>query len=99
MGRFELAVMAAVIRLGDKAYGRELHSHLEERLRRRIAMGQVYVVLNRLQHEGLLKAHFGEPTAVRGGRAKKFYEVTGHGRRAFTNTRSVLFTVLDGAEV
>lgn len=45
-------------------------------------MGAVYVTLERLESKGFLSSYLGEPTAERGGRAKRFYAVTKSGRAA-----------------
>ena len=87
MGKFELAVMAAIIRLRDNAYGRSLRADLEKRVGQTVAAGQVYVALARLEQQGFIKSEMGEPTPVRGGRSKRFYEVTGTGMRAFNGER------------
>ena len=82
MGPFELEVMASILRLGEDAYGRRLHSDIERRRGRSVGPGQIYVVLARLERAGLIKSHMGEPTGVRGGRAKRLYDLTAKGKRA-----------------
>ena len=47
---------------------------------RKVAPGALYTTLDRLSTKGLLVSREGEPTAVRGGRAKRFYTVTPEGR-------------------
>src|SRR4051812_28534237 len=87
MGKFELAVMAAVIKLRDNAYGRSLKAELENKLDQTVASAQVYVALARLEQQGFVKSEMGDPTPVRGGRAKRFYHITGSGLRAFKDER------------
>ena len=82
MGKFELAVMSAIMRLRSDAYGRRLEDELERDLGKAPAPGQIYVVLNRLQQRGLISSSMGEATPIRGGKAKKIYELSGAGVRA-----------------
>jgi PadR family transcriptional regulator PadR len=87
VGEFERAVLLAVIRLGDEAYGVRIRDHLEEALGRRISFGAVYTTLDRLLEKGLVSARVGDPTPQRGGRAKKFFTVLAPGRRALERAR------------
>jgi len=87
---FEHLVLLALIRLGDDGYGRRIHDEVEKRLGRTIAIGQVYVSLDRLADKGMVRSHVGEATPVRGGRAKRFFLITAKGRRALDETWSAL---------
>lgn len=88
MGKFELALMAAILRLRDNAYGRSLHAELEKRLDRSVPTGQIYIALGRLEQKGYVASQVGEPTPVRGGRAKTFYKLSGAGQKAFQMERN-----------
>lgn len=94
MGKFELAVLAAIVRLRDDAYGRRLHSDLESRLGKTVPMGQIYVALARLEDKRLIASALGDPTAVRGGRAKRYYWLTADGERAFRAETTALRTLV-----
>ena len=67
LGGFELLVLLALIRLGDDAYGVPISEVIEENSGREVALGSVYITLERLQNKGLVSSELGEPTAVRGG--------------------------------
>ena len=84
LGKFELPVLAAVFRLRGNAYGVSVMDEVSKRERRQIAYGTVHVTLDRLQEKGFLKSKMGEPSAERGGRRKRFYEVTGKGEKALS---------------
>jgi PadR family transcriptional regulator PadR len=87
MGKFELAVMAAVLRLRGEAYGRRLHPELEKRLGKSVPTGQIYVALARLEEKGYVASNLAAPTPVRGGRSRRIYELTGAGEQAFQSER------------
>ena len=81
-GSFEQAAMLALIRLHGRAYGVPIHRELSERLGREVSVGAVYTTLERLEQKGFVVSERGAATAERGGRAKRFFELTAQGRQA-----------------
>ena len=79
LGQFEFMVLLAVMRLGEDAYGVPIAREIEDTTGRDIAFGSVYFALDRLEEKGLVSSKLGEPTAERGGRAKRYFRVTGRG--------------------
>jgi len=77
LGSFEVIVMLALIRLGDRAYGVPISLEITQRTGREVALGSVYAALERLEEKGLVSSELGEPTTERGGRAKRYFHVTG----------------------
>ena len=53
----------------------------------------VYAALERLQGKGLVSSHLGEPTAARGGRAKRYFRATSQGLREARETRNALMNL------
>jgi PadR family transcriptional regulator, regulatory protein PadR len=86
LGNFELMVLLAVLSVGNEAYGVPITNELEAEAGRQVAVASVYAALRRLQDKGLVRSWFGEPTPERGGRAKKFFEVTARGLREVKST-------------
>ena len=84
LGEFEVLVLTGVIAAGNNAYGMTIHEEVEMLVpsKRHIAIGSVYTTLGRLEEKGYVRCWTGVPTAERGGRAKRHYEVTGTGQRA-----------------
>jgi DNA-binding PadR family transcriptional regulator len=89
LSRIEEILLLAVWELRDGAYGVPIRRRLEELLGRRVSVGAVYVPLDRLLDEGLLSAEFGDPSAVRGGRRKRYYRLTPKGAAALRQTRRI----------
>jgi PadR family transcriptional regulator PadR len=89
-GTFEQAVMLAVVRLGDGAYGRAILQEAQARLDRDVAAGAVYSTLQRLEDKGLLSSRLAAGTAARGGRPRRYYAVTTSGFEALNQARSAL---------
>src|SRR5215207_4394353 len=81
VGDLELAVLLTVARLGDEAYGASIRRALSERTGRDHSVGAVYTTLLRLEQKGLAKSSVSEPTPVRGGRAKRCFQLTSLGAR------------------
>ena len=77
IGEFEELVLLAILSQGEKAYGVTIREALEEATNRSITIGSLYTTLSRLEEKGLVQSWVGEPTAERGGRAKRHYRVKG----------------------
>lgn len=87
MGEFEEIVLLTVAILNGKAYGISIIEEIEGRLKRHVSLGALQTVLKRLEEKGLLKSEFGEATKVRGGKRKRFYEITSSGRQILDDTK------------
>ena len=96
LGEFELMVLLALIRLDENAYGVPVAKEIEKCSGREVAFGSVYAALERLEEKGFVTSRMGEPTAERGGRAKRYFQVTDRGLRAVRETRRALVTLWSG---
>jgi len=97
LGEFEHLVLATALRLKD-GYGAELVRELEERTGRQVQGGALYVTLDRLERKGYLRSRMGDPDPRRGGRPKRFVEVTPEGVRALAEHRDALLRVWEGLD-
>src|SRR4051812_50154563 len=93
---FELMILLAILRAGDDAYGVVIAKEIESTARRNVLLGAVYAALERLERNGLVASALGEPTAMRGGRAKRFFRGTPPGLRAVKDTRRALGALWSG---
>jgi PadR family transcriptional regulator len=96
LSEFELMILLALLRLGEEAYGVPISHEIEERCGREVALGSVYAALDRLEDKGLVTSRLGEPTAERGGRAKRFFRVTDQGLRDVRQTQRALVNLWRG---
>jgi PadR family transcriptional regulator, regulatory protein PadR len=96
LGDFELMVLLALMRLGEDAYGVPISREIEEQSGREIALGTVYAALERLEEKGLVTSELGEPTAQRGGRAKRYFQITKRGVREVKDARRALINLWRG---
>jgi PadR family transcriptional regulator PadR len=79
---FELVVLLAVMGLGDEAYPLSVRDAIAARTSRTASRAAVFITLERLEDKGFVASRFGDPTPVRGGRAKRFFRVTPRGLAA-----------------
>jgi PadR family transcriptional regulator, regulatory protein PadR len=82
LGAFEQAVLLAIVRLREEAYGRAILREVQARLDRTVAAGAVHVTLNRLEHRAILLSEIGAGTELRAGRPRRYYALTTAGRLA-----------------
>lgn len=89
IGEFEELVLLAVASLNEKAYGVSIKELIQERTDRSISIGALHSTITRLEEKGLLKSWLGEPTQERGGRRKRYFEVTHQGKVALHEIKSL----------
>ena len=88
IGQFEQAVLVALVRLGSDAYGRAILSEVQTRLDRDVSAGAVYATLERLEAKGLVSSKLAPGTAIRGGRARRYFVATAAGVRALNDAKA-----------
>jgi PadR family transcriptional regulator PadR len=88
--QFELLVLLATKHVGEGAYGVSIAKAIEHASGQQVPLASVYRALRRLEARGLVHTWLGEPTPERGGRAKRFAEITPAGRRQAVQTRRTL---------
>ena len=98
LGDFEQLVLLGVLRLGPEAYGAAIRQEIHARSSRDVSINAVYTTLDRLERKGLLKSWIGEPTAVRGGRRRKFYAFRPSGITALRHSYHALTAMAEGLE-
>ncbi len=98
LGEFEQVVLLAVLRLGDEAYAVPILDEIAQRTGRAVSRGSVYVTLDRLETKGYLRSRLGDPTAERGGRAKRYYALRPRGVEALRASRRALIALWRGFE-
>ena len=98
LGEFEQAILLAVLRRGEGAYGLAIRQELESRTGRRVSHGSAYITLDRMQAKGLVKSRLADPADGRGGRRKRYFQVTAVGIRALRESRSALIRLWDGVD-
>ncbi|MEJ7646930.1 MAG: helix-turn-helix transcriptional regulator [Chryseolinea sp.] len=89
LGEFEELVLLTVAAVFPEAYGVGIQKDIEKRCNRSISIGALHSTITRLEEKGFLKSWTGGATTERGGRSKRFYELTQAGKSAVTETKSL----------
>jgi PadR family transcriptional regulator PadR len=102
LGEFEQSVMLAILHLkhlNDEVYGVPIVDEIERRTGREVTRAAVYITLRRLEEKGLVASSMSDPTAERGGKAKRCVRVTPAGVRTLKESRVFLNRMWRGAEL
>ena len=99
LGEFEQIVLLSILRLDKSAYGVRVRAEIAEHTGRSVAPGSLYTTLERLEEKGLVTSRLGDPTPQRGGRAKRYYEVSASGLEAVRNAQKAYQSLLRGLEI
>ena len=89
LGEFEELVLLTIAALMNEAYSVVICDELEKSTGRSAKLGVVHAVLNRLEEKGLVKSRLGEATSTRGGKRKRFYDITNGGKAALIKSKEL----------
>lgn len=89
LGEFEELVLLTIATLGNDAYGVAIKDSIEQRCGRTISIGALHSTITRLEEKNFLKSWMGGATAERGGRSKRYYEITRDGKMAVASAKNL----------
>ncbi len=89
LSRQEEIVLLSIWKLKGNAYGVTIREYISKITGRYWSIGAIYVPLDRLVEKGFVTSHQGQPTSRRGGRSKRFYELTRLGMAVLGEIRQV----------
>jgi DNA-binding PadR family transcriptional regulator len=89
IGEFEELVLLTVAVLGESAYGVTIKDAIEERANRDISIGALHSTIARLEEKGFLKSYLGGATQERGGRRKRYFQLTHSGKSALHDIKNL----------
>jgi len=95
---FELVVLLATLGLRDEAYPVSIRDAIEKRTRRKVSSAAVFITLERLERKGFVISRYGDPTPVRGGRAKRFFRATPGGIAAAKDALHLMQSMTAGLD-
>ncbi len=98
LSEIEQLVLLALMRQGTDAYGISICDDIAERTGRKVSLGAIYKVLERLEDRGMASSFIGAPTPERGGRRKKHYRLLGAGQQAVKDSLAALQNMTAGLE-
>jgi PadR family transcriptional regulator PadR len=89
LGELEELILLTVASLDTEAYAVSVKTELEKKAKRKANISAIHSVLYRLEDKGFLKSSFGGATQKRGGKMKRYFQVTNAGLAALKEARSM----------
>lgn len=89
IGEFEELCLLMVGVLYEDAYGVSVKDEIKSRTGRDVTISSIHSTLVRLEKKGLLKSYMGGANEIRGGRAKRIFEMTATGKQAINEARDL----------
>lgn len=89
LSRQEELLLLTIWKLKSEAYGVPVREHVKKVSGKYWSIGAVYDVLDRLTSKGLVKTHISAPIAERGGKSRKYYQVTKKGYAALEEVKKL----------
>ncbi|MCO6357101.1 PadR family transcriptional regulator [Roseivirga pacifica] len=89
LGEFEELVLLTVGALHPQAYGVAIMDEIKEETGRSVNISAIHSALRRLDEKGFVRSEMGGATNERGGRRKRFFELTAFGKKALDEAQSV----------
>ena len=98
LGEFEQRVIAAVLRLGEEAYGVSIIDSIAEPTGRKVSSGALSTTLDRMERKGLVQSELGDPSPGRGMRSRRYIRVTPTGLALARDSRAALLNLWQGID-
>lgn len=98
LGEFEQMVLAAILRLGNDAYGVSIIDDIMEHAGRTVSSGALSVTLDRMEQKELIRSRLADPSEGRGGRPRRYVEITPEGMAEARQSREALMNMWQGLD-
>jgi len=89
LGEFEELVLLTVGALYPEAYGVAVMDEIKKETGRTVNISAIHSAMRRLEDKGYVKSFMGGATNERGGRRKRYFELTSFGKRALDEAQSM----------
>ena len=86
--RLEEAILIAIWRLEDNAYGVPINKHVSRSSKRDYSMGALYFSLDQLLRKGYVSKTTKKFYHEKGGRSRTYYRLTKDGKKALQEVRA-----------
>jgi PadR family transcriptional regulator PadR len=97
-GGLEQLILLALVLLGESAYGVSIQREIETRTARSVSLAAIYITLDRLEKKGYVSSCLGEKTALRGGRAKRYFRIQPAGELVLRESWKTIYQMASGLE-
>ncbi len=89
LGEFQELVLLSILVLAEEAYGVSIQEEINQKTGRSISRGALHSALTRLEDKDFIRSQFGEATPERGGRRKKYYQITNLGQKSLDEAKAI----------
>jgi PadR family transcriptional regulator PadR len=96
LSRQEELVLLSIWQLKGNAYGVTIREYISELTGKYWSIGAIYVPLDRLWEKGLVESYQGPTEKKRGGRSKRFFQVTAEGMKLLQEIKHVQDAIWKG---
>ena len=80
--KLEETVLVVIWKLDKMAYGVHIKKEVNKLTSKNYFYNTIYTAFDQLLRKGYILKYFGEPTAVRGGKRKAYFQITNEGIEA-----------------
>ena len=94
--RLEEAILIAIWRLEDNAYGVTINKQVSRSSKRDYSMGALYFALDRLLQKKYVSKHIRPFYNKKGGRSRTYYMLTDNGKKALQEVKAYQRSLWDG---
>ncbi|MEO9870866.1 PadR family transcriptional regulator [Ekhidna sp.] len=99
IGEFEELVLLTIANLAKDAYGVAILNDISERANRKLSIGALHSTLTRLEEKAYISSYLGEPTNERGGRRKRYFELTDSAITELNNMKALRDQLWSGSKI
>ena len=89
LSRPEELVLLAVWKMKGEPYGVNIRNFVRQLTGKYWSVGSIYVPLDRLENKGFLRSKLSNPTPERGGKSKRYYEITDAGLKELEEIQKI----------
>jgi PadR family transcriptional regulator PadR len=94
--RLEEAILIAILKLDEDAYGVTINKQVSKSLRKAYSMGALYFSLDQLLRKGFVEKTTKTYYQKKGGRSRTYYSLTNRGKKALEEVRVHQKSLWDG---
>jgi len=94
--RLEEAILIAIWRLKNDAYGVTINKQVSKSLKKKYSMGALYFALDQLLRKGYVSKSTKQFYHEKGGRSRTYYSLTKNGKRALQEVKAYQKSLWEG---
>ncbi len=89
LSRPEELVLLTIWKMKEEPYGVNIRKYITKITGKYWSIGSIYVPLDRLENKGYLASSLTSPTSERGGKSKRFYQLTKEGLKQLQEIKKI----------